>query len=125
MKQTKNILPNPSDLPSFSLDSFELGNLELDEPEDDLEAGELVEGLTEEIKSVRDKNETFKQEINCENYLILVFSTKEDKEEFSKNVSITDHTVVDGYSFAKTLNVEPQKPKFKMRGPMKKGDRKM
>jgi hypothetical protein len=54
-----------------------------------------------------------------------VFSTKEDKDEFSKNVGITEHTMVDGYQFAKSLQVEPQKPKFKMRAPMKVGDRKL
>lgn len=124
MKPTKNTLPKNNQLPSFSLDEFELGSLELNDPEEDLKAGEIVTALNDEIKSVRDKNETFKQETNCENYLILVFSTKEDKEEFSKNVGITEHTMVDGYSFAKSLNVEPQKPKFKMRAPMKKGARK-
>lgn len=122
MKKTKNTLNN--ELPSLSLDTFELGGLELDEPIEDIQEGELVNELNKEIKTIRDKNETFKQELNCENYLILVFSTKEDKEEFSNNVGITEHTIVDGYEFAQSLNVEPKKPKFKMRAPMKVGDRK-
>lgn len=124
MNKTKNILLN-NELPSLKLDAFELNSLELEEEEEELEPGEIIEALSDEIRSVKTKNDTFKQEINCENYLILVFSTKEDKEEFSKNVGITEHTLVDGYNFASTLNVEPKRPKFKMRDPMKKGDRKM
>lgn len=126
MKTTKNTLQFSNELPSLELNELELGSFELSEEEDDseLEQGEIVNALNDEIKTVKDRNETFKQETNCENYLILVFSTKEDKEEFSKNVGIKEHTMVDGYQFAKNLNVEPKRPKFKMRAPMKVGDRK-
>lgn len=125
MKTTKNTLPQNNELPSFDLQAFELNSFELNDSDDtELEPGEIITALNAEIKEVRDKNKTFKQETNCENYLILVFSTKEDKEEFSKNANIKDHTMVDGYAFAKSINLEPQKPKFLMRAPMKKGDRK-
>jgi hypothetical protein len=124
MKTTKNTLPINDELPDLELHSLELDNFQLDDDEE-LKQGEIVTALNDEIKSIKNKNDTFKQEINCENYLILVFSTKEDKDEFSKNVGITEHTMVDGYQFAKSLQVEPQKPKFKMRAPMKVGDRKL
>lgn len=74
--------------------------------------------LTDEIKSFRQKNKEFAATNEHETYLIVVFSTKDDKEEFCDNAGITEHTMVDGYELAKHFKISPTKPKFKLAKPI-------
>ena len=75
--------------------------------------------LSDEIKAVREQNKRFAATNDHETYLIVAFSCKEDKERFSDEVGITEHTLVDGYALARALNVEPRKPKFRLHDPFK------
>lgn len=75
--------------------------------------------LTDEIKSFRQKNKEFAATNEHETYLIISFSSKQDKETFCDEIGITEHTLVDGYELARALKVEPQKPSFKLAKPIK------
>ena len=108
-----------------------LSNLDMDFTAQDLdmieeaevipEAAPSARELTDEIKSFRQKNKEFSATNDHETYLIVCFSTKEDKNNFLKNVQLADkNTLIDGYELAKNINVEPQKPAFKLRAPLDK-----
>jgi len=74
--------------------------------------------LTEEIRSFRAKAKEFQATNDHETYLVVVFSTKEDRKEFLQNVNLSDeHTLIDGYELAKKLSLQPDKPKFKLKKP--------
>lgn len=79
--------------------------------------------LTDEIRSFRKKNKEFAATNDHETYLIICFSTKEDKKEFLQNVRIDTHTLVDGYELARNIKIEPARPKFKLAKPLTKEKR--
>lgn len=74
--------------------------------------------LTDDIKEIRRKNREFQVTSDHETYIVLCFSCKEDKEQFQDETGITEHTFVDGYEFAKSINVKPTKPRFKLPRPL-------
>jgi hypothetical protein len=74
--------------------------------------------LTDEIKEFRRKNKEFSATSDHETYIVLCFSCKEDKETFCEETGIVEHTLVDGYEFAKSIGKKPQKPGFKLHKPL-------
>lgn len=90
----------------------------LTRPPADEKAPSAVE-LTDEIKSFRQKNKEFQSTNDHETYLIVCFSTKEDKKTFLKNSMLEGkHTLIDGYELARNLDCEPRKPGFELREPI-------
>ena len=119
MKKTSNILTN--ELPSFSLgQNNQLNSFSIDDDieETEIDKTKIVKELTDEIKSLRQSKHEFEATNDHQTYLVVCFSTKEDKEEFCKNVNIQEHTYVDGYKLANDLGVSPNKPKFKLKKPL-------
>jgi hypothetical protein len=89
--------------------SFEKKHTAEDDPETE---------LTDEIRAFRKKNKEFQSTNDHQTYLIVVFSTKEDKEEFLTEAKLSGkHTLVDGYELAKSLSLHPIAPKFKLQKP--------
>lgn len=77
--------------------------------------------LTEEVKELLDSKKRFKALSDTEYYVTVIFSTKEDKELFIRNVHIEKGTTfVDGYELANKLNVEPKTPTIKLGKPFDK-----
>lgn len=74
--------------------------------------------LSDEIISFRKKNKEFQATNEHETYLIICFSCKEDKISFAKDCGVIDHTLVDGYEFAKKIGKKPVKPSFKLAKPL-------
>ena len=120
MNKTKNTSPN-FDFnfnPNFNF-NFDVG-LKSTEDEDDLPPPTPKE-LTDEIKGFRQKNREFAATNDHETYLTVVFSCKQDKKEFLKNVGILDcHTLVDGYELARNLKISPTAPSVKLAIPLSK-----
>lgn len=77
--------------------------------------------LTDEIRALRQRNKEFAATNEHETYIILSFSCKDDKIKFTESIGIDEHTIIDGYAFAKKFNVEPQKPTFALHPPMTGG----
>lgn len=77
--------------------------------------------LTAEIISFREKNKQFQATNEHDTYLILSFSTKDDKEEFLENINMeSKHTIINGYKLAARFGIAPSKPKFKLAKPLSK-----
>jgi uncharacterized protein involved in high-affinity Fe2+ transport len=124
MKKTLNTLKNNEE---FEINDFELNEIEFNdiqdiEDEEDIPKEKIIKVLSDDIKSLREKNKQFQATNDKQTYLIVVFSTNEDKSEFLKNVNIEDYqthtTMVDGYKLAKNIGIAPQKPKFKLARPI-------
>jgi hypothetical protein len=124
MKKTLNTLKNNEE---FEINDFELNEIEFNdiqdiEDEEDIPKEKIIKVLSDDIKSLREKNKQFQATNDKQTYLIVVFSTNEDKSEFLKNVNIEDYknhtTMVDGYKLAKNIGISPQKPKFKLARPI-------
>jgi len=74
--------------------------------------------LTDEIRSFREKQKEFQATNDHQTYLVVVFSTEEDKNKFLTECNLVPgETLVDGYDLAKKLGKQPQKPKFKLKPP--------
>jgi hypothetical protein len=96
--------------------SFEKKHTAEDEEDEPLADPETE--LTDEIRAFRKKNKEFQSTNDHQTYLIVVFSTKEDKEEFLTEAKLSGkHTLVDGYELAKSLSLHPIAPKFKLQKP--------
>jgi len=75
--------------------------------------------LTEEIKAFRDNQKAFNATNETETYLVLCFSTNEDKKKFVQNVlNKNNATFVDGYMFARSIGKLPDKPSLKLPKPL-------
>lgn len=98
----------------FELDSVDPENKpklkSYEDPENDLK---------DEIRRFRKKNYEFQATNDKETYLTIVFSTKEDKLEFLRNVGIKAHTIVNGYELTEKLNINPERPSVKLAPPLK------
>ena len=78
----------------------------------------VAKELTDEIRSFREKQKEFEATNDHQTYVLVVFSTKEDKNIFLQQCGLrNDETMIDGYTMAKKLGKEPQKPKFKLKPP--------
>lgn len=124
MKKTSNTLKNNDE---FELNDFELTEIEFNdiqdiEEDEEIPKEKIIKVLSDDIKSLREKNKQFQATNDKQTYLIVVFSTNEDKSEFLRNVNIEDYknhtTMVDGYKLAKNIGIEPKKPKFKLARPI-------
>lgn len=76
--------------------------------------------LPENIKLIREKNKEFQATNDHEFYLIVAFSSKEDKKLFLSNLDLEEniHTFVDGYELASKVNLKPNKPSYKLKKPI-------
>lgn len=74
--------------------------------------------LSDEIKSFREKKRAFDATNDHQSYLIVMFSTKDDKNAFLTNTGLLiDSTMVDGYELARHVNLKPDKPSLKLPKP--------
>lgn len=120
MSKTKNTSNEEFEAVEFEKigdDSLEFEKLEGVEYEDD-KAPVTPKELTDEIREFRQKNKEFQATNDHETYLVVVFSTKEDKEEFLKGCDIDEHTLIDGYALAKAVGKQPVKPKYLLKKPL-------
>ena len=120
MSKTKNTSNEEFEAVEFEKigdDSLEFEKLEGVEYEDD-KAPVTPKELTDEIREFRQKNKEFQATNDHETYLVVVFSTKEDKEEFLKGCDIDEHTLIDGYALAKSVGKQPVKPKYLLKKPL-------
>ena len=120
MSKTKNTSNEEFEAVEFEKigdDSLEFEKLEGVEYEDD-KAPVTPKELTDEIREFRQKNKEFQATNDHETYLVVVFSTKEDKEEFLKGCDIDEHTLIDGYTLAKAVGKQPVKPKYLLKKPL-------
>lgn len=113
MRKTSNILTENSETEFTNVEFAEIQDYEYTEQEP-LKKERAVKELTDEIKQFRAKKKEFDATNDHQTYLVVVFSTKEDKELFKNSVGIADHTFVDGYQLAELIGHQPQKPKFKL-----------
>lgn len=75
--------------------------------------------LSEEILAIRQKAKDFQVTNDHETYLVVCFSSKEDKQAFINNVGLGDeHTIVDGYKLARILKIQPVCPTIKLAKPL-------
>lgn len=82
------------------------------------EKANVSKELTDEIREFREKQKEFQATNDKEFFFTVVFSTKEDKAIFMNEVGLMPSDfVVDGYTLAKKLGKNPQKPKFKLKPP--------
>jgi hypothetical protein len=103
MSKTKNIFN--IDIPKFKIDlSKEAETYIPVSPKE----------YTDEILAIKKQQHVFDATNDHENYLVVVFSCKEDLKLFQKNAKIEENTFIDGYELAKKMNVEPKKPAIKL-----------
>lgn len=74
--------------------------------------------LSDEIRAFRLQKEKLDAMNDHQTYLVIVFSCKNDKQEFADNLGICENTFVDGYELAKELKITPQKPSVKLPKPL-------
>jgi hypothetical protein len=123
MKKTLNTLQNDEfELNDFELTEIEFNDIDDIEEEEEIPKEKIIKVLSDDIKTLREKNKQFQATNDKQTYLIVVFSTNEDKSEFLNNVGIEDFkthtTMVDGYELARKIKIEPSKPKFKLARPI-------
>lgn len=81
----------------------------------------LDKELLQEVKDMRKGREAFESSVGKENYLIVVFSSKVDKDTFIKETKVrSTNCLVDGYELAQKLNLQPKMPTVKLLKPFKK-----
>jgi hypothetical protein len=82
----------------------------------------LQKELSDEIKTLRERNKIFAATNESDTYLVLCFSCKDDKELFLRNLQLkkNEHTYLDGYEVGEKFDIEPKKPKFKLPNPLNK-----
>lgn len=132
MNTTENIFKDEDDLTQSSNNDFQLEDISMDDlfssSDDDIDEtdDEPLENpekeLTEEIKSFRDKQKEFAATNDHQTYLIVVFSTKDDRNDFLKNSNLqsSNDTFINGYELAALTNIEPKKPAIKLPAPIHK-----
>jgi len=121
MKKTSSTSKaKPADDFDFDFDfGSDMAEFDIDESND---ADDVLENpskeLTDEIRAFRQKAKEFDATNEHETYVVVCFSTKADKNRFLDATNLSDkHTLIDGYELARNLNIEPQKPQFKLRKP--------
>lgn len=81
----------------------------------------LDDELLQEVNDMRKGREAFESSVGKENYLIVVFSSKADKDTFTKETKVRNtNCLVDGYELAQKLNLQPKFPTVKLLKPFKK-----
>jgi hypothetical protein len=82
----------------------------------------LQKELSDEIQAIRKKNKEFQATNETDTYLVICFSCKDDKDEFLHNLQLSkkEHTYLDGYEVAEKFDLEPKRPKFKLKKPLNK-----
>jgi hypothetical protein len=70
--------------------------------------------LTDEIMDIKRQQHAFNATNDHQNYLVVVFSCKEDLQEFQANSKLEGNTFIDGYELARKMNVAPKKPSLKL-----------
>lgn len=78
--------------------------------------------LSDEIKEMRASKRVFSSTNDTEHYIVICFSTNQDKKTFVQNVlkNKKNETYFDGYEFARIIGGHPCKPSFKLPKPLNK-----
>jgi len=75
--------------------------------------------LTDEIRELRQRQKEFNATNEHDTYLIVVFSTSADRQEFLEQVNMREeHTFIDGYRLSRSIGRGPKKPAFKLQAPL-------